>query len=246
VAVLRQLTRDVVEAVALELSEAEALVMSHRLDGQRRRSALEEGWLLDALMERHGQSLAELATRLGRSRSWVCRRLALVTVLPSSVQARVRRGQLGAHVAEKYLVPLARANAAQCEQLAANLRGHRPSVREMRRLYVAWRMGDAEQRRRIVAQPALFLKATDPDEPMSEAAKRLLADLRVLAAASLRSERRVDEGAYRDAALSERHRLHRAWSHALRSFESLGVATDPWEGADAGPGNADGDPPTAR
>jgi hypothetical protein len=29
----------------LELNEAEALIRSHRLDGQRARSALEDGWL---------------------------------------------------------------------------------------------------------------------------------------------------------------------------------------------------------
>ena len=114
VGVLTKLARDRVVAVVLEVSEAEALVMSHRLDGQRRRSALEEGWLLAALMEQHGLGLAELATRLDRSRSWVSRRLALVTVLPNLAQERIRRGQLGAQVATKYLVPLARANEAQC------------------------------------------------------------------------------------------------------------------------------------
>ncbi len=245
VAVLRDLARDVVDAMTLEMSEAEALVMSLGLDGHRRRSALEDGWLLDALMERHGLSLAELSTRLGRSRSWVCRRLALVTVLPEEVQKRVRRGQLSAQVATKYLVPLARANGGHCTELVANLRGHRPSVREMQRLYTAWRMGDDAQRRNIVERPKLFLKATASEEPMSEAAKKLLEDLRMLAAVSRRAERRVDEGADRDAADSERYRIRRAFTNARRGFESLGTAMHPWEKTDAGPRHTDRDPPTS-
>lgn len=234
VAVLRDLARDMVEAVTLEVSEAEALLMSHGLDGQRRRSALEDGWLLDALMERHGQSIAELATRLGRSRSWVCRRLALVTVLPKEAQDRVRRGQLSAQVATKYLVPLARANGGQCETLVLNLRGHRPSVREMQRLYTAWRAGDTAQRQKIVECPKLFLKATAPEEPMSEAAKRLLDELLMLTAVCRRAERRLDEGAERDAAEGEGRRIRGAFANAQHSFESLGAAMHPWEKTDAG------------
>ena len=41
--------------------------------------------------------------------SWVSRRLALVHELPEAIQERVRRGEVGAHGAAKYLVPLARA-----------------------------------------------------------------------------------------------------------------------------------------
>jgi ParB/RepB/Spo0J family partition protein len=242
VAVLQELARDVVEATELSLSEADALVKVHRLEGERRRSPLEEGWLLEELMERHGLRLGELATRLGRSKSWVSRRLALVTVLPVAVQERVRRGQLGAQVATKYLVPLARANAPHCQTLVTHLEGHRPTVREMGALYSAWRLGDAEQRERIVRSPKLFLKSLEADEPMDVASERLLNDLRSLGAIARRSERRVDEGAYRDATSSSRGRLVRAWSHARRSFESLSTVTARWEEEDARPEHADGDP----
>jgi hypothetical protein len=43
---------------------------------------------------------------LTRSVSWVSRRLALVRELPESIQEHVRRGEIVAHAAEKYLVPL--------------------------------------------------------------------------------------------------------------------------------------------
>lgn len=232
VAALAELSCDVVDAVMLELGEAEALLGSHRLDSQRARSALEDGWLLDELIRRHGLCLGELATRLSRSRSWVSRRLALVTILPLSVQERVREGQLGANIAEKFLVPLARANAQQCADLVTNLDGYQPSVREMKRLYIAWRRGDAEQRLRIVKHPQLFFRATEdhkPDDPV----KQLLRDLRALGALSQRSERRIDEGAWKDAAVQEQVRLSKAWVHTCRSFAALKETAEPWEAADA-------------
>jgi ParB family chromosome partitioning protein len=49
-------------------------------------SALEQGWLLSEMEQRLGYSLEELARRFDRSVSWVSRRLALVELLPESIQ----------------------------------------------------------------------------------------------------------------------------------------------------------------
>jgi hypothetical protein len=46
-----------------------------------------------------GYGLEELARRFDRSMSWVSRRLALVELLPESIQQQVREGKLGAQVA---------------------------------------------------------------------------------------------------------------------------------------------------
>ncbi len=75
---LRELGRDLVAAVRLEVSEPEALVLAWRLETGRRRNALEEGWLLAELIETHGRSQTTLATDLRRTRSWVSQRLGLV------------------------------------------------------------------------------------------------------------------------------------------------------------------------
>ena len=106
VAALRALGRDVALAVCVELSDPDALIMTHRLDETGRRSALEEGWLLDELLQHHGLKQDVLAKRLSRSRTWVCRRLALVVVLPEIAQVAVRDGRVPAQAAMKYLVPL--------------------------------------------------------------------------------------------------------------------------------------------
>lgn len=232
VAALTELARDHVDVAVLEVGEAEALVLAHRLDNGRERTALEEGWLLRELCERHGLVQAELARRLDRTASWVSRRLALVKALPESVQESVREAKLSVQVASKILVPLARANVDACERLVAGLAGERVSVRQMTRLYVAWRAADDEVRERLCAQPRLFLKTLEVEaakattEAEDDEAAAMLKDLSVLAAVSLRLCRRVRESG---EPASERGRVARAraWRRAKSSFAVLRAHFDP-------------------
>jgi ParB family transcriptional regulator, chromosome partitioning protein len=114
IAALQQLGRDTVEAVVWSLSEAEALVLAQSLRMTERATALEEGWLLVDLEQRFGYSLEELARRLDRSVNWVAHRLALVELLPQSVQRQVHTGVISAQVAMKVLVPIARSSSEDC------------------------------------------------------------------------------------------------------------------------------------
>ena len=130
---LRRLAHDVVLVTRWELEEVEALLLER---GLRRGSedALDQAWLLGQLQERFGYSLEELARRFEHNKSWVSGRLALIQTLPESIQEQVRLGALSAHAAMKYLVPLARANAAACAQLVAQLGEPLPeTVRFLRR-----------------------------------------------------------------------------------------------------------------
>ena len=119
IAALEQLGRDTVEATRLgdERSRSSAADRSLRFSPQE--SALEQGWLLAEMEQRFGYSLDELARRFDRSASWVSRRLALVELLPEAIQQQVREGKIAAQVAMKYLVPVARVNADDCERMAA-------------------------------------------------------------------------------------------------------------------------------
>jgi ParB/RepB/Spo0J family partition protein len=121
VAALERLARDTVQALQLGVDEAEALLLRQRMAGEDRRSALEDGWLLRELQDAHGVAQRDLGTRLGKSTSWVSRRLGLVRELPDPVQDLVRRGGVPAHAAMKYLLPLARANAAASERLTVGV-----------------------------------------------------------------------------------------------------------------------------
>ena len=64
---LRKLGRDTVVVLVIGVSEADALAYCHRLATGRRRSALEEGWLVRELCEGMGRTLAHVGLSLGRS-----------------------------------------------------------------------------------------------------------------------------------------------------------------------------------
>ena len=195
---LRELGRDLVEALVLDVSEDDALILAHRLETKRRRSVLEEGWLLEILSER-GLSQSAIAARLQRSVSWVCRRLALVRALPEVAQAAVRQGVVPPQGAMKFLVPLSRDKAEHCERLVAGLEGKPVSVRETERLYLGWKRADEATRERILSEPHLFLRAKaavqpDPPVPQGDPALPLVNDLAALAGLSRRGRRRLLEG----------------------------------------------------
>jgi ParB family chromosome partitioning protein len=218
---LRRLGRDTAHATAWSLTEAEALLHHHHLAASAR-SAIEDAWLLSRLRW-HGLALDELARRLCRSKSWVSRRLALLDELAAAVQAAVRAGTVPPHAAMKYLVPLARANRRQCEQLIAGLGSTRVSSREVGALYEAWRRADAAGRQRIVADPLLVLRAlaaATVDADVDDEAAPLLKDLTTIAAIAWRARRRVHHGGAFTVEQTQ------AWRAATDAFASLRAAIE--------------------
>ncbi|MFZ4580394.1 MAG: ParB/RepB/Spo0J family partition protein [Myxococcota bacterium] len=190
VAALRRLGRDTCRVLQLELSERDALLMRHLMAASDRRSALEDGWLLRELADSHGLSQVELAQRLSRSPSWVCRRLGMVNDLPEVVQDLVRKGEVPAHSAMKVFVPLARANSGACMRLASTMAGQHWSAREVETLYQGWRKARGEQRAAIEAKPRLYCQAREATvEPLpvdDPQARDLVKGLTSLASAAWR------------------------------------------------------------
>lgn len=216
---LRRLHRDTAIATTWPVSEVDALV-HHRHLSEARWVALEDAWLLGRLRD-HGLTMDQLAHRLCRSKSWVSRRLGLLDALDASAQDRVRAGTVPAQAAMKYLVPLARANKRQCEQLIAGLGDTQVSVRELGALYTAWRRADRVGRQRIIAEPLLVLRAlssmtAEPEDDMDPLHK----DLTMLAAVALRAGRHVRDGGRFTA------RLTKAWSAASEAFATLGATIE--------------------
>jgi ParB-like chromosome segregation protein Spo0J len=76
-----------------------ALFALHR--GSSGLSELEEGWVVQALVRRHGMAQAQVAQLLRRHQSWVSRRLLLVESLADEVQRDVRLGLIGATAARE-------------------------------------------------------------------------------------------------------------------------------------------------
>jgi len=192
-AALQQLGRDTVEAVVWPMSEAEALVLDRSLRFSAHETALEEGWLLAELEQRCGYGREELARRFDRSLSWVSRRLALVDLLPQALQQQVREGKLSAHVAMKFLVPVARVSLDDCERMAAAFAQHPCNTRQVGQLYPARRNGSPLVRQRLLDQPELFFKTQPQAEPKASpaGAAALLRDLEIATAFVHRAQRRL-------------------------------------------------------
>jgi ParB family transcriptional regulator, chromosome partitioning protein len=211
IAALQQLGRDTVEAVVWAMTEAEALVLNRSSRWSQRESALEEGWLLADLQQRFGYSLQELANRFDRSVSWVSRRLALVEVLPQSVQQQVRSGEISAQVATKYLLPVAGSSLEECRQMAAAFARCQCTTRQAGQLYAAWRQASPQIRQRIFEQPQLFLKTQSQAAPPADSSiQQVLGDLEMIAAIARRANRRLK------TATAELERMDQAQSEQMQ------------------------------
>jgi len=218
VAALREVGRDLVSATVIDVAEPDALVLAWRLEVGRRRSALEEGWLLEELIDAHGRTQAGLATEMHRPRSWISQRLGLVRALPLSAQNAVRDGRVPAQGAMKALVPMARSDLGACEQLVTTL-PPKVTVRELDQIYRAWRKADAEGRGRIVANPALLLKVEDAvNEVPPDDEEQLASDFEAIAGLCRRARRRAQGGLF---ARANSELLRRTWDQATLGFEAL-------------------------
>ena len=210
---LRRLGRDTVEVTCWPGEEAEALIVTRLMQTAEPETALEQSWLLAELHERFALSLEELARRFGHSVSWVSRRLALVRELPEEIQERVRRGEIAAHGAEKYLVPLARANRQVCMVLMKATGTTRLSSRDLGILYTAYQSGNWVTRQRLLEAPLVFLKSHKEMQaaPAIEPAlgDSLLTDLEILSATTRRADRRLRAGILRNLPEKDRQDLAR-------------------------------------
>jgi ParB family chromosome partitioning protein len=222
---LRRLDRDTVGASCWPGEEAEALIVTRLRQTAEPETALEQSWLLAELRERFAFSLEELARRFGHSVSWVSRRLALVRELPEEIQERVRRGEIGAHGAAKYLVPLARANQQVCMDLMEATGTTRLSSRDLGILYTAYQSGNWVTRQRLLEAPLVFLKshkemqATPAVEPgLSDS---LLTDLEILSATARRADRRLRAGILRNLPGKDRQDLARLLDQVRHEMERM-------------------------
>ena len=221
VAALQLLGRDTALALEWKTSLAEGLVMHHH-QSRRRVGALEEAWLIAHLKDAHGLSLGELATRLCRSKSWVSRRLALVTALDPQMGDAIREGLVPADAAMKYLVPLSRDNKADATVLLSNLAAEPVTTRQLARIYRGYRQADSAGRKHIVGSPHLFLKATDTAVPSAPPPTKSIAEeLHTLAAVASRAVRLLEAG---DIDVLQVRRIRRGFAAAKSAFATLSDA----------------------
>jgi ParB family transcriptional regulator, chromosome partitioning protein len=218
---LQRLGHDTVVASAWQLSESEALLLERALRMGETDSPIEQGWFLCELVERFGLGQDELARRLDRSKSWVSRRIGLVKDLPRSVQQHVHEGAIGAHAAMKYLLPLARANAADCAALCDRVAAEHPTSRQLGQLYVTYTAGNQQARQLVVDKPALVLRAAQENVAGEPPVERVLDDLRIVVAVTERARSQIGNGAVDGASGDERDRVRAGCRAAVDSVQRL-------------------------
>ncbi len=95
----RQLGWSQIEVRYCDVDIAEAKVQVAVLHRGHGLTELEEGWLIRSLYREDRLSQSAIAERLGRHKSWICRRLLLVEGLLDEVQASVRMGLIAPRAA---------------------------------------------------------------------------------------------------------------------------------------------------
>ncbi|MCC6801232.1 MAG: ParB N-terminal domain-containing protein [Anaerolineae bacterium] len=220
---LKRLARDTIRGTRWEMPEVEALLLERRMRCASE-DALDQAWLMVALQERFGLSLEELARGFERSRSWVSRRLGLIQVLPGAIQEQVRAGVLSAHAAMKYLLPLARANAAAVTELSRAIVSCQPTTRQVGALCAGWRGGTERTRELILASPHIFLQAqVAQSAPEPSATQRWLNDLGALAGMARRARKPLEKGLLQQLLACERRAVDDGFARARADVDRLFV-----------------------
>lgn len=223
VRVLRRLAQDTVRAVVWALDEVEALLLERLMRNQEGEGALEQGFFLCELQTRFHLSLEEMAKRFDKSKSWVSRRLALVSQVPVSVQDRVRAGELCAHAVMKYIVPLARANGNEAERFAKAISPLRLSSRQIGELSAGFVSADETTRDRMLENPWLYLRAKSEAQNPAERppSQKLLFDLEALGGIARRAHRTLRDERGSRLPLADRDDLTRAKKQAELDTQTL-------------------------
>jgi ParB/RepB/Spo0J family partition protein len=100
----RQINLPDLRVLFLDINDRQAKAAMYRLNqGTRRIHVLEEAWIIQALVREDGLSQLEVAQLLGRHKTWVCRRLALLEKLAPQARQDLQLGLLSVTAARELL-----------------------------------------------------------------------------------------------------------------------------------------------
>jgi len=138
----------------LEVDEptAKAAILSLNRD-QRPVRELEEAWVVQGLVREDGMTQVEAAHLLGRHKSWVCRRLALLEKLSVAVKEDLRLGLVGPSLARQ----LTRLPVGNQEAVLALTRRATLTAQEVSGVIDLLQGASAEQAAFVLTQPRVAL-----------------------------------------------------------------------------------------
>jgi ParB-like chromosome segregation protein Spo0J len=142
---VRGMTTLLVRLIEVDDRRAKAAIYGLNQTG-RRPYELEEAWLVQALVREDGLSQSEVAELLGRHKSWVCRRLALLEKLAADVRQELEVGLLTPTAAREIarlpagnqleVLDVSRREALSSDELAGVVRMMLGSVTSEQRMFV--------------------------------------------------------------------------------------------------------------
>jgi len=170
IAALKRCGKDTVLAqVWRHFKEPEALIMVIAKNQGRRWELVEQACLIRELQDRHKLSQEKIASMLGRDKSWVSRRISLVSALPEQILKWVLSGHISTWAATRVLVPLARANKEHASALAENLIKEHISTRDLATFFQHYQQANRSKRELMVKHPVMFIKALHCKEEENQA-----------------------------------------------------------------------------
>jgi ParB-like chromosome segregation protein Spo0J len=156
---LNRCGKETVLAEIWPCKEWEAILRVLMRSGERKWQALEQALMIRELRERHHLTQQDIAHRMGRHQSWVCRRLALLELLSEDMVELVQKGSLSSWAAARVLAPMARAIPEHAKILADNLVKEPISTRDLMDFFRHYQQANRKQREKMVHRPILYLKA---------------------------------------------------------------------------------------
>lgn len=159
VAALRQIGQDLVLAELWQCEEAEGLSRIIVRNQARPWDPVEEALLIRELHEIHRLKQYEIGHLLGRTQSWIARRLSLVEKLPEDILAKVIAGTVSAWAASRILAPMARAMPEHCRQLCDHLSKNPLSTRQLDAFWRHYQRATKSGRAKMVKEPDVFIKS---------------------------------------------------------------------------------------
>lgn len=161
---LKSSGHDCIKLQVLEEKEDASLLLLLAQNNDRHWEVIEQAALIQELHRHFNYSFGEIARRLGRDKSFVKRRLDLVSSLPEEIKSAVMAGKVSSWSASHVLVPLSRVNGEDALRLTGKLLEEPLSTRELARLYSHYKKSTRIIRDRIISAPALFIKAVKEQE----------------------------------------------------------------------------------
>jgi KorB domain len=167
--------------------EATAIVTLLRVSNDRSLTILEQARFIEELRQRNGMSVADIAGRLSRSKSWVSMRLGLMTEMSAPVREKLFRGEFPVYPYMYTLRQFMRMNGVRrqdLEDFVVALSGKKLSLREIEQLAHGYFRGPAAFREairqgRVALALDWFRQVPEDPDGSNEFERVLLKDLEI-------------------------------------------------------------------